>query len=60
MKGKRKRKKRTRHLNREDRESAEEKKARIRASLQRSGKPSEFPKSVPKTQARRSNPGSRR
>ncbi len=43
-----------------DREIVEEKKAKIRASLQRPGKPSEFPKSVPKTQGRRSNPGSRR
>ena len=43
-----------------DREIVEEKKAKIRASLQRPGKRSEFPKAVPKTQARRSNPGSRR
>ncbi len=39
----------------EDRKIAEEKKAKIRASLQRPDKPSEFRKSVPQAHVRKSH-----
>jgi hypothetical protein len=60
MKGRRKFNEKTDQFTPRDRKVVEEKKAKIRAALQRSGKPSEFPKAVPRIQARRSNPGSRR
>lgn len=50
----------TDQLTPEDRKIIEEKKAKIRASLQRPNKPSEFRKSVPQSHVRKSHASRRR
>ncbi len=60
MSGRRKFNELTEHFTPKDRKIVEEKKAKMRASLQRPNKPSELPKAAPQTQARRSHASRRR
>ncbi len=60
MSGRRKFNELTDQLTPEDRKIVEEKKAKIRASLQRPDKPSQFRKSVPQAHVRRSHASRRR
>lgn len=60
MKRRRKFKEKTEQSTPEDRKIAEEKKAKIRASLQRPGRPGDFRKSVPQAHSRRSHASRRR
>ena len=54
MSGHRKFSELTKHFTPEDREIVEEKKSKMRAALQRPGKPSGVPAATPQTQVRRS------
>ncbi len=60
MKGRRKFKEKTDQFTPRDRKIVEEKKAKMRAALQRPDKPSKFRKSVPQAHVRRSHASRRR
>lgn len=60
MSGRRKFSELTEHFTPRDRKIVEEKKAKIRAALQRPDNPSEFRKSVPQAHVRRSHASRRR